>query len=350
MRVSTELLQQPRVPIGFLNDLNRSTSRGEVFETYAQWSGRIMQADRTTIALVNEARDALELMAIDGNSVITTGSVMPLEGSLIGRVFRTQTPEICSDLASSSDLEAPKLHQGGIIACMDVPLSAGGRYFGVLAQGFANPPLPTEGDLAVLQAIGNCLGSQLLLHEQLFELGELALTDPLTRLFNRRVYEERLDDAWDMFARDGRRFGVAIVDLDHFKAINDTYGHPFGDTILKSVADTLAAGSRPTDTVVRLGGEEFGIVLPNTDSEQARMIAERLCEDVRQLEFHHQGQTVRVTASIGLALVEEGHDSPRLVGLLADRALYSAKQTGRDRVQIAEGEPGIAPQEDISAL
>ncbi|MEM9427624.1 MAG: sensor domain-containing diguanylate cyclase [Pseudomonadota bacterium] len=324
------------MPIGFLNDLNRSISRAEVFEAYAQWSGRIMKADRTTIALATEAGDALELMAIDGNSVIATGSMIPIEGSLIGRVFQTQTAEICDSLATSSYYEAPKLHEGGLVAVMDVPLSASGRHFGVLAQAFAGPPLPGEADLAVLQAIGNCLGSQLLLHEKLIELGELALTDPLTRLFNRRVYEDSLNKAWAMFTRNRQPFAVAIVDLDHFKAINDSYGHDFGDEVLKTVADTLTAMSRTTDTVVRMGGEEFGIILENTDSDQAKAIAERLCEDVRRLAFDHRGETVHVTASIGLALADASYDSPRLVGLLADRALYSAKQTGRNRVQIAD--------------
>ena len=331
-RIRSDLLKQPKIPIGFLNDLNRCTSREEVFAAYAAWSSRIISADRTTIAIDDEQDGTLGLMAIDGNKAIATGSRIPIEGSMLGRVFVSQQPEICPDFATSTDWEAPRLASGGLKCCMDVPLSAGSRRFGVLAQAFATLPPPGEDDLAILCAIANCLASHLLLHEQLVQLGELALTDPLTQLFNRRVFEERVSALWRGLRERGRQFSVAVVDLDHFKAINDTHGHDFGDEVLRSVAETLVATSRPNDTVVRMGGEEFSVLLEDADAVQATAIADRLCSAIGALRFQHRGQEIRVTASIGVAMADENHDSPRLVTMLADKALYSAKRAGRNRV------------------
>ncbi len=331
-RTTSDLLREPKIPIGFLNALNRCTSREEVLSTYAEWSGRIVSADRTTVAMADADDGMLDVIAIDGNKVIATGSRIPIAGTLMGRVFETQKPEICSDLSISEYSEAPRLFAGGILSCMDVPLSAGGQRFGVLAQGFENPPPPTETDMAILQAIGNCLGSHLLLQEQLVKLGELALTDPLTRVFNRRVFDDRIGALWSQLQDDGHHYSVALVDLDHFKAINDTFGHDFGDHVLKAVAHALTEASRATDTVIRMGGEEFCVVLEGTSLEEAMLIVERLRRKIGDLEFTCDGKKVSISASIGVATADRSHDSPRLVSMLADQALYQAKKDGRNRV------------------
>ena len=334
MRVTSDILKQPKIPIGFINDLNECASRDEVFAAYAFWSGRIIAADRTTIAIPKGRRDALELVAIDGNMAVATGSNVPVEGTMIGRVFRSQIAEICYDHAATSDPNLLRLAAGGLQNCMVVPLSTGDRRFGVLAQAFAKPPAPTDTDLALLQAIANCLASHLLLQEQFVQLGELALTDPLTQLFNRRVYEDRVGLLWDRLCETDKRFAVAIVDLDHFKSINDSYGHDFGDEVLKSVAQALTAASRSSDTVVRMGGEEFGLIIESAELDEAFLVAERARKSIESLQFKHGNKTVKLTASIGVAEAEQRHDSPRLVGMLADRALYTAKKTGRNRVAV----------------
>lgn len=284
------------------------------------------------MALADEQEGSLTLIAIDGNQAIATGSRLPLEGTVIGRVFATQVPEICSNFETATEMDAKRLAEGGLTSCMDVPLSVGDRRFGVLAQAFSGDPMPTEADLALLQAIGNCLSSHLLLQDQIVKLSEMAQTDPLTKLYNRRVFEERLDRRWTDFAEKGAGFSVAIVDLDHFKSINDTYGHDFGDEVLKAVAEALVLRSRDSDTVVRMGGEEFGIILDGTDDGQARDIAERMCDDISKLVLHHEGKRVKVTASIGIAKAETAHGDQHPVCRLADQALYKAKETGRNQV------------------
>lgn len=331
-RTTSDLLREPKIPIGFLNDLNRCTSREEVLSAYAEWCGRIISADRTTVAMADADDGMLDIIALDGNTVIATGSRIPIAGTMMGRVFETQRPELCSDLSTSDDFSAARLHAGGILSCMEVPLSAGGRRFGVLAQGFEKPPAPSKADMAVLQAIGNCLGSHLLLQEQLVKLGELALTDPLTRVFNRRVFDDRVGALWSQLQNDGPHYSVAIVDLDHFKEINDSFGHDFGDQVLKAVANVLSEGARKTDTVTRMGGEEFCVVLEGTSLEEAVQIVERLRRKIGELEFVRDNERVSISASIGVAAADRCHDSPRLVSILADQALYQAKKDGRNRV------------------
>ncbi len=340
MRITSDILNQPKIPIGFLNDLNECSSRDEVFSAYALWSGRIIAADRTTIAICKDRRDALELVAIDGNMAVATGSYVPLQDTMIGRVFHGQTAEICYDHAATSDPTLLRLAAGGLQSCMVVPLSAGERRFGVLAQAFANPPPPTDMDLAMLQAIANCLGSHLLLQEQFVQLGELALTDPLTQLFNRRVYEDRVGLLWDRLCNTGKRFSVAIVDLDHFKTINDSYGHDFGDEVLKSVAHALTAASRTNDTIVRMGGEEFLLLLRNCTQEPATKIAERATSTVRDNPIHIGEADLSVTISIGVAGVSDADQDVEALCKRADNALYRAKNEGRDRVRVDDGSQG----------
>lgn len=165
------------------------------------------------------------------------------------------------------------------------------------------------------------------------ELAMLSLTDRLTGLCNRRKLDQALAAEWRRARRYGTRFSVIMVDLDHFKAINDAHGHAVGDTVLVHAADILLARSRETDIVGRWGGEEFLIVCPQIGKGDAARMAEEL-----RLEF--EGTTMagigRVTASFGLAAYTGDAEPGQIVGR-ADAAMYRAKQTGRNRVEVADG-------------
>ncbi len=331
-RVSTEALQILKIPIGFLNDLNSASSHDDVLRVYAKWVKRVIGSDRATIALAEDQAGAFDLMAIEGNQVIAVGSQVPFEGTLIGRVYRTQTSEICTDLSGSPDFDCQKLAGGGLQSCMDVPLTSGEKQFGALAVAFDSEPLPNELDLLILEALARCLAAHLQLQEQMVQLSEMSRTDPLTRTFNRRVFDDKVKDLWATWLEDEKSFSLAIVDLDHFKSINDTHGHDFGDLVLRQVAETLTTESRPQDLVVRMGGEEFCVMLADTDAETAAKVSERLRRAIEGLNLVNQGNRVPVTASIGIATCNSAHDSHRLVAMLADEALYRAKREGRNRV------------------
>jgi len=161
-------------------------------------------------------------------------------------------------------------------------------------------------------------------------LEQIAATDPLTGAANRTRFEELLVNEQHRHARSPKiPFAVILLDIDHFKRINDTWGHNQGDVVLKGVAQHVQNQLRHYDTLARWGGEEFAVLLPQTDLEAARSVAEKICRSLAATEF---GQVGQVTASLGVALYRPGETGSELLGR-ADDALYRAKRNGRNRVE-----------------
>lgn len=169
------------------------------------------------------------------------------------------------------------------------------------------------------------------------QLRELAVTDGLTGVKNRAAFDDRLAESYDLAVRDGRTLSVVLIDVDHFKSFNDTFGHPAGDEVLKIVAALIAGAARTSDTVARYGGEEFVLVLPDTDYEGAMVLAERCRRAVAAA-----GWALRpVTVSVGVStLTAETRDAAVMVRE-ADEAMYRSKQTGRNRVNHGSGSVGF---------
>ena len=165
----------------------------------------------------------------------------------------------------------------------------------------------------------------------------LASTDGLTGVYNQRTFQERLSQEIARADRYSRPLSVLMLDVDHFKVYNDTYGHPQGDIVLQDLARLLQEMSRTSDTVARCGGEEFAIILPETDSVGAQKIAQRLCEQVERYPFSGKelmpGGTL--TISIGVVTYASAGSKEALLQA-ADKALYTAKREGRNRVCVAE--------------
>jgi diguanylate cyclase len=182
-----------------------------------------------------------------------------------------------------------------------------------------------------LQALESEAGG---LRERLQQERAQALRDPLTRIANRLAYEERMAAEYLRWKRYRRPLMLAVIDIDHFKRINDTYGHKSGDRVLQIVARLLASSVRETDFLARYGGEEFVLLMPETDSEGARNVAEKLRQWVAEAETHFHGQRVQVTVSCGLAQIADGDNETTLFER-ADQALYRAKQGGRNRCELA---------------
>ncbi|WP_193181196.1 sensor domain-containing diguanylate cyclase [Nisaea sediminum] len=166
------------------------------------------------------------------------------------------------------------------------------------------------------------------LAEKVRELEVLAVTDPLTKLFNRSKLEEEMGREIDRAARYGTEFGVIMMDIDHFKQVNDVYGHQTGDRVLAEVAKVLKDCSRATDVVGRWGGEEFLVVCPETDLAGLTAKAERFRGALEEYEFPGVGQK---TSSFGIAAWRPGDAAHDLLSR-ADAALYRAKESGRNRV------------------
>jgi diguanylate cyclase (GGDEF)-like protein/PAS domain S-box-containing protein len=175
------------------------------------------------------------------------------------------------------------------------------------------------------------------LHQANMLLQEQAIRDPLTGLYNRRYLDETLPRELQRATRQGQPVGVIMLDIDHFKRVNDTYGHNVGDTLLRAVGAFLQHNTRGEDIACRYGGEEFTLVLPGASPEDACQRAEDLRVGIQALAVAHQGQTLdMVTASLGVAIFRmHGTTADALVSA-ADEALYQAKHSGRNRVVMAD--------------
>jgi len=172
----------------------------------------------------------------------------------------------------------------------------------------------------------------------------LASRDPLTGLFNRRRLEEELSSHLAASRRYGTTGALLVLDLDHFKPINDTFGHQAGDVVLRAVGDILRTATREADVPARLGGDEFVVLLPHADATGAEMCASKLLERIGALapEFHND--RIHVGVSIGLALFPEHGSTPDEILAAADRALYRAKQSGRNRISTPPPGPDDNPR------
>lgn len=166
-------------------------------------------------------------------------------------------------------------------------------------------------------------------------LAQLASTDPLTGLANRRTLMARLEAAREAAMRSGRGYAVAMIDIDHFKRVNDTHGHHSGDMVVQAVAARVAASVRAIDCVARYGGEELAILFADSDAAEAWTITDRLRQAVKRSPIEVDGVLIEVTISGGIA-ADRGGDTPAAVLHRADLAMYRAKRGGRDRIELAD--------------
>lgn len=209
-----------------------------------------------------------------------------------------------------------------------VALDVGSTFDIVVALGFL-----------VILGMFNFSFINLVLGSLIRRLEDLAATDQLTGLNNRRVAMQRLDEEHARFLRSGQRYALIMMDLDHFKSINDRYGHGGGDAVLREVARRLLQDVRSTDTLARVGGEEFLLLLPMNDLDGALVHAGRIRKHVAASPVHTPVAEVAVTVSLGVAEVLASDAGAHSVVSRADAALYRAKAAGRNRVEAAPRVP-----------
>ena len=247
------------------------------------------------------------------------------------RIRRGTVHERGEDLVQRAGRELVPVTGRGVAA---VPVLARGRLFGVISverrRAFRGPELD---ELAGVARQASSAVEATFLHE---ESKRLSLTDGLTGLWNRRQFELRVAQELERAARFGERFALVIIDLDNFKRVNDTYGHLVGDAVLVATAERLVEGTREVDTVARFGGEEFVLLLPQTELPGALKVAEKVREEVAGQPVETDAGPLAVSLSAGVACHPD--DGTTLAQLLAaaDGALYRAKAAGKNRVVHAE--------------
>ncbi len=187
------------------------------------------------------------------------------------------------------------------------------------------------GDLRVLGAVTNMAAIALEKSRLFIRTQELSITDSLTGLHTHKYFMERLDEEIKRAARYRENFALFMIDIDKFKIFNDTYGHQYGDKVLRLVAQSIRKNVRETDISGRYGGEEFSVILLNSEKETASSLAEKVRKNIENLKFNFEGDNVNVTVTIGIAAFPDNPTAESIV-TAADRALYEGKRKGRNKV------------------
>jgi len=351
-----------------LSDVSRFATRDaslqENLRDVSEYLAREFEVAVASVLLLDESGQhfTIETMAGDVRLGSPTGGVWPVTVGVCGRCVRSGAAQLAY---AGEDRDYVPGHPT-IAAEYVTPIKVGSRVLGVLNLESFNRGTFTESVCMVLDAVADQIAGAVnmaLLNRRLtetnriveqrttelasvnqklaqvnLELRRLSLHDPLTDIPNRRRFDEVLRHEWRWGARTQRPLAVLLIDLDHFKALNDTHGHPFGDECLRKVGRALSSAlTRAADFVARYGGEEFAVVLPDTDRKAAVATAEALRMAISELAIRNDGApSGRLSLSVGVAIVV-----PRLEDRIgeavemADAALYAAKNGGRDQVQVA---------------
>lgn len=286
--------------------------------------------DSCSVALLDdEGTGGFVIRAASGLRTRCKGTVIPRGHGVHGAVATGRKPLYVSDMTADPRVYRRDTGAGsGIYA----PLVTRGRVTGILSAVRPEPAAFEDKDLDVLVAVAGYLAGAVeaaRLHER---LREQATTDGLTGLANHRTLRRALDRELRRARRSEQPISIVFVEIDGFKKINDDSGHLHGDQILRSVATVLRRSCRETDLVARFGGDEFVLLLPQTETKNAARVAERVRRSLAEIQ-HVEG--TRVTASLGIATcVDHGTSGDALLES-ADRAMYQAKRAGGDRVGIA---------------
>lgn len=321
-----------------IEELNRASSPEQVFLAVLESARQVAQLDFCAVTLVAEQNGARQHRIVRMSGVTSAGRALegqtfPDNNGLVANVVRYGAPLPGRDVGAMDRqiIFDDDTQIRGLQSLKIFPLVAGNRILGTLVSGSRRKAAFDDDELRMLEVIA-IQAAQAVLRAQLYEQMErMATTDGLTGLLNHRTFQSRFDDAMATAKRYGRKVSVVLTDVDHFKSVNDTYGHPTGDQVLKGVARILRETARDTDVVARYGGEEFCIVMPETDMKGAHAIAERIRERVLKEVFQTEQGPLKITMSLGVATFPDHGEAKQTLIDLADQCLYFAKRHGRNQ-------------------
>lgn len=293
----------------------------------------VLPCDHASLRLFDDARRELLSTARSGAGTGAPPAQFRAGEGVLGMVADTGKAALVEDAGTDPrfTVRPTGFPVGSLVA---VPLVAGGQVVGVLSASSPRARAFGERDRDLAQLLANCTVPSI----ETARLARLAVTDDLTRAYNYRVLGPRLGEEVSRAARYGDPLSVLMMDLDHFKRVNDRYGHAVGDEVLRGFVDRVRAEVRQPDVLIRRGGEEFLLVMPKTGEPDAQKVAERIRERVAASPIETTGGPVPLTVSIGVATWTFGEEAAGLEAR-ADAALYRAKRRGRDRVSTAPPPP-----------
>ncbi len=311
-------------------DFNNALTIEDVGQVAVEAVRRVSGLDFAALAVSSEEDDRMTIVAALGDASLIGKEFDGREG-LVGASIKARHPLPHGSLMTKQQHVFEESIDLDLRTVKVLPLIWGDFAVGALVLGSPREESIALGTLDMVSVIGDHAATAIA-NAQMYERMEmLATTDGLTGMTNHRTFQERFDELVKASDRYGRQVTLVLCDIDHFKSINDTYGHPIGDVVLKRVAQILKASSRETDVVARYGGEEFAILMDETDGQGALQIAERVRQNIQAEVFRSDQGPFQCTMSLGVATYPDDGKKKELVIVAADEALYHAKRSGRNR-------------------
>jgi two-component system, cell cycle response regulator len=309
----------------------------DVLEVAIEAGRAILPFDAALLAFSDPERGTGTIAAVEGLPEKWDGLEYDEKTTLAGWVVHAKQYLL---FKKSGEILKPLYHPEckfkGFESALILPLRFHDRVLGTLGFFWKRESAVTPYDLKLLETVAVHAATSLDSARMYERMEQLATTDGLTGLPNHRTFQSRLDAELARYKRLPSPISLIIMDIDHFKKVNDTFGHPVGDVVLREIGAVLAANVRDIDTAARYGGEEFALILPNTTAGGAMKFAERLRKHISKHEIPYPGGATTVTVSLGVACFpDDGKDKPSLIKR-ADEALYHSKQSGRNRVTASE--------------
>ncbi len=320
--------------IGLL--LTSSEYEEEILTTIVKHAMKLTDAPAGSIALYNETDGAMEMVTSIGFSEnFSRNRKWKLrKGGLTDHILNQNSTVVISDIRKLEGPYNPALEKEGIRSIMATPLVAERKTIGILYVDDFNIREFTEKDASILALLATQAAAAIERVQILEKTKKLAMTDELTSLNNHRHFVNLMREEMKRAMRYNRPMSVMLIDIDNFKHYNDTHGHLRGNEVLKGVSGAMRESIRNIDILARFGGEEFSVILPETDGTEAVKCAERIRKAVEKTPFYGEKRQPlgRLTVSIGVAAFPDDAKSESTLLDRADKALYRAKREGKNRV------------------
>jgi len=314
--------------------------REELYETILAKSSELVGAERGSLMIVDSKNKVLSVKAAKGmDKKLADGLRVKIGEGISGSIAARGVPVIVRDIEDEvpSWKNRPRYRTKSFIS---IPLKLESKVIGVINMADkSSGEVFSDEDLHLLQSFANYASIALergAYYSMSEELKLLSMTDPLTGLFNRRYFRERLFEEVERVKRHDECFTTFIIDIDNFKSFNDRFGHLAGDEVLRGVAKAIRDAVRSMDVVARYGGEEFAVILPHTNKKDSTVIAERIRKGVQ--DFKPSNPELDVWPTISLGVAEFPGDASHIDDLInkADKAMYLAKKMGKNKVVLYE--------------
>lgn len=300
---------------------------------------RLTDTPAGSLAIFDEKRGEMYFGAVKGFSkgFSKTMRWKLRKAGLTSSILNQKHPLVIPDVRKFRSFDNPVMLREGIRSLMAAPLWAEGRIMGILYVDDFSARNFNVREISLLSLLSTIAAMAIDKTRMLESTRLLAITDELTRLYNHRYFLQQLTNEINRAKRYNRPLSLLMLDIDHFKDYNDTYGHLKGNEILKDLAGMIKELSREVDIPARYGGEEFTIIMPETNRRRGRILAERLRKMISDHPFQHREKQPggRITVSVGLATYPDNAATPFALIEATDKALYEAKRGGRNRVCIS---------------